>query len=218
MEADSHSSVITALVAGLIAGYGIAMPVGAVATYLVALTARTSLKIGAFAALGVATADGLYALIAAFAGSALTPAIQPIMLPLRWGSALVLIALAVRGTAAAISQYRKRQTSTRAGETPISPARAYMGLLGITMLNPTTVIYFAALVLGSQTTAAPDHLEQAVFVLAAFAASASWQLLLAGGGAMLGRALTGSRGRLVTATASSTVITALALHLLITAR
>jgi threonine/homoserine/homoserine lactone efflux protein len=210
--------VIAALVAGLLAGYGIAMPVGAVATYLVALTARTSLKIGAFAALGVATADGLYALIAASGGSALTLTIQPIMLPLRWASALVLIALAVRGGAAAISQHRKRQTTTRADKTPISPARAYMGLLGITMMNPLTVIYFAALVLGNQTTAAPDYLEQAVFVLAAFAASASWQLLLAGGGALLGQALTGSRGRLVTAMASSTVISALALHLLITAR
>jgi hypothetical protein len=54
--------VIAALIAGLVAGYGIAMPVGAVATYLVALTARSSLKVGVFAALGVASADSLYAL------------------------------------------------------------------------------------------------------------------------------------------------------------
>lgn len=217
MEADSPQVVIAALVAGLLAGYGIAMPVGAVATYLVALTARTSLKIGAFAALGVATADGLYALIAAFGGSALTPLIRPIMLPLRWCSALVLIVLAVRGAAVAIKRYRGRRMSSRTDETPISPVRAYMGLLGITMMNPTTVIYFAALVLGSRTAAAPDHLEQTVFAAAAFTASASWQLLLAGGGALLGRALTGSRGRLVTAMASSTVIAALAVHLLVTA-
>jgi arginine exporter protein ArgO len=193
------------------------MPVGAVATYLVALTARTSLKIGACAALSVATADGLYALIAAIGGSALTHVIEPIMLPLRWASALVLITLAARSGATAIGQYRKRQTATRTDEVPISPARAYMGLLGITMMNPMTVIYFAALVLGSQTATAPDPLEQSVFVLAAFAASASWQLLLAGGGALLGRVLTGGRGRLVTAMTSSTLITALAIHLLISA-
>jgi arginine exporter protein ArgO len=209
--------VIAALIAGLLAGYGIAVPVGAVATYLVALTARTSLKIGAAAALGVATADGLYALIAVIGGSTLTHVIQPIMLPLRWASAMVLIALAVQSGATAISRFRKWQTAARTDEAPISPARAYMGLLGITMVNPTTVIYFAALVLGIQAAAAPDHLEQAVFVLAAFAASASWQLLLAGGGALLGRALIGSHGRLVTAMASSTLITALAIHLLISA-
>src|SRR4051794_41041804 len=111
VEADSRSDVIAALVAGLLAGYGIAMPVGAVGTYLVALTARTSLRIGICAALGVATADGLYALIAVLGGSALTPVLQPIMLPMRCASALVLIALAVRGGVAAISQYRRRQTS-----------------------------------------------------------------------------------------------------------
>lgn len=214
-EAHAPARVSAALLAGLLAGYGIAVPVGAVATYLVALTARTSLKTGACAALGVATADGLYALIAAIGGSALTPVIEPVLLPLRWASALVLVALAVRSGARAIARYRGRQTATLTDEAPISPARAYFALLGITMMNPMTVIYFAALVLGSRTAAAPDHLEQTVFVLAAFAASASWQLLLAGGGALLGRALTGGRGRLVTAMASSTVITALALQLLV---
>ncbi len=36
MEADLRPAVIAALVAGLAAGYGIAMPVGAVAAYLLA--------------------------------------------------------------------------------------------------------------------------------------------------------------------------------------
>lgn len=169
-----------ALVAGLLAGYGIAMPVGAVATYLVSLTARTSLRIGACAALGVATADGLYALVAALGGSALAAVLQPILLPLRLASGLVLAALAIRGAVTACRQYRGRRLTARSGEDPPRPARAYLALLGITLLNPTTVIYFAALVLGSRTAEAVRPLEQGVFVLAAFAASASWQLLLAG--------------------------------------
>ncbi|TVL91203.1 LysE family transporter [Streptomyces sp. SAJ15] len=205
-----------ALVAGLVAGYGIAVPVGAVATYLVALTARTSWRVGAAAALGVATADGLYALLAVVGGSGLTHVVEPIAIPLRCASAVVLIALAAHSGASAISRYRERRTAAARTEAArIGPARAYLGLLGITMMNPLTVLYFAALVLGGQTAADPTLLEQAVFVLAAFAASASWQLLLAGGGALLGRALTGDRGRLVTAMASSTLITALAVHLLI---
>ncbi|MDT7653293.1 MAG: hypothetical protein QOI36_4699 [Pseudonocardiales bacterium] len=69
-------------VAGAIAGYGIALPVGAVATYIVALTARTSLRVGAAAALGVATADGLYALVAVLGGVAIVGLIQPIAVPL----------------------------------------------------------------------------------------------------------------------------------------
>ncbi|MFD7878618.1 LysE family transporter [Streptomyces sp. NPDC059766] len=203
------------LVAGLVAGYGIAVPVGAVGTYLVSLTARTSLRTGACAALGVASADGLYALLAMVGGSALAAALRPVLVPLRWASALVLIALAVLGTVAALRRYRGHRLATRPDPPPPSPSRAYLGLLGITLLNPTTVIYFAALVLGAGAAATARPLEQGVFVLAAFAASASWQLLLAGGGALLGRALTGHRGRLTTALASSGVMVALAVRMLV---
>ncbi|MFF5477692.1 LysE family transporter [Streptomyces sp. NPDC012935] len=206
-----------ALVAGLVAGYGIAIPVGAVATYLVALTARTSLRIGACAALGVATADGIYALAAVAGGAALTGVLQPVLAPLRWASALVLLALAARSGAAAVGEYRKRRTATRGDRMPVSALRAYLGLIGITILNPSTMIYFTALVLGSSTAVRPGPAHQAVFVLAAFAASASWQLMLAGSGALLGRVLTGRRGRLVTALASSALITALAIRLLVSA-
>jgi hypothetical protein len=46
-----------ALVSGLLAGYGVAIPVGAIGVLILGLSARTSLRIGAGAALGVATAD-----------------------------------------------------------------------------------------------------------------------------------------------------------------
>jgi arginine exporter protein ArgO len=72
-------------------------------------------------------------------------------------------------------------------------------------------------VLGRQAAATAGPADQAVFVLAAFAASASWQLTLAGGGAFLGRVLTGSRGRLITALASSVLIGVLAVRLLLAA-
>jgi arginine exporter protein ArgO len=202
--------VTAALVAGLLAGYGIAVPVGAVATYLVSLTARTSLRTGACAALGVASADGLYALAATVGGTALAGALRPVLGPLRWASALVL---AVRGVVSALRHWREHRLTSRPDRPVPGPGRAYLGLLGITLLNPTTVIYFAALVLGTRAAHAVPPLQQAVFVLAAFAASASWQLLLAGGGALLGRALTGLRGRLVTALLSSGVILALAIRM-----
>ena len=84
-------------------------------------------------------------------------------------------------------------------------------------MSPTDSYYFTALVLGRQAAAAPGSADQAVFVVAVFVASASWQLVLAGGGAFLGRVLAGSRGRLVTALASSILIGVLAVHLLIAA-
>ncbi|MGW0736429.1 LysE family transporter [Streptomyces sp. NPDC002851] len=206
-----------ALVAGLVAGYGIAVPVGAVGAYLVSLTARTSWRTGACAALGIATADGLYALLAVAGGAGLARVIEPVADPLRWLSVAVLVVLAARGTVTALARYRAPDGTAGPRGTPLGPGRAYLGLLGITLLNPATVLYFAALVLGSRAAdGATDLPAQLVYVVAAFAASASWQLLLAGGGSLLGRALTGRRGRLATALVSSALITGLAVHLLLT--
>ena len=208
-----------AFVAGLLAGYGIALPVGAVATSLVALTARTSLCIGAAAALGVATADGLYALAAVIGGWTLVTVIKPVAGPLRVASGLVLLAVAVLGACRAVRGYRASTAGSAkavAAVGPLGPLRAYLSLLGITILNPTTIVYFAALVVGNRSaTSIASAPNASLFVIAAFIASASWQLLLAGGGAVLGRLLTGRRGRLITALTSSTIVVGLAVRLLV---
>jgi arginine exporter protein ArgO len=204
--------VSEALVAGLVAGYGIAVPVGAIAALIVALTARAGLRVGAAAALGVATADGLYAVVAVVGGAALAGLIEPLSTPLRWTAAVVLVGLAVRAAVSALRHHHDpdRAPNRRGLSTPV---RAYLGLLGLTLLNPATIVYFGALVLGRQATGALSGMGEAVFVLAAFAASASWQLLLAGGGSVVGRILTGPRGRLATALVSSAVIVLLAVWL-----
>jgi arginine exporter protein ArgO len=208
--------VTAAFVAGLLAGYGIALPVGAVATYLVALTARTSLRIGAAAALGVATADGLYALAAVIGGWTLVTVIKPVAGPLRVASGLVLLAVAVLGACRAVRGYRASTAGSAKAVAPVGPFRAYLSLLGITILNPTTIVYFAALVVGNRSaTSIASAPNASLFVIAAFIASASWQLLLAGGGAVLGRLLTGRRGRLITALTSSTIVVGLAVRLLV---
>ncbi|MER5310303.1 LysE family transporter [Streptomyces sp. NPDC002773] len=202
-----------AVVAGLLAGYGIAIPVGAVGAYLVAVAARTDWRTGAGAALGVAAADGLYALLAVAGGAALVPVLAPVTTPLRWASALVLAVLAVRAAWVALAAYREGGLASRDDGTALTPGRAFLTFLGITILNPMTVVYFAALVLATGPSA-PDGLsDRTAFVLAALAASASWQLLLALGGTLLGRTLTGARGRLGTALASSAVIVVLAVRL-----
>ena len=204
-----------ALVAGLLAGFGVALPVGAIATYLVGLTARTSLRVGASAAVGVATADGLYALLAVVGGGSLAAALRPVADPLHIASAAVLLCVAVLGAVRGIRHYRSQVAgSPRLAAMPGS-ARAYLSLLGITMLNPTTVVYFAALVIGNRSAIASSAPSKVVFVLAAFAASASWQLTLAGGGAVLGRFITGQRGRLITALTSSVIVAALAVAVVV---
>jgi arginine exporter protein ArgO len=209
----------------LLAGYGVAVPVGAIAILIIGLTARTSLRVGVGAALGVATADGLYAVLAVLGGAALAGFIEPIAGPLRWVAAAVLVALAARTAVAAVRHHRDPAAAPpQTGSSLGTPVRAYLGLLGLTLLNPMTIVYFGALVLGRQAADGPgwggggmswqSPAGEAVFVVAAFAASASWQLVIAGSGTLVGRIFTGPRGRLVTALASSVVIVILAVRLL----
>jgi arginine exporter protein ArgO len=208
--------VTDALLSGLLAGYGVAVPVGAIGVLIMGLAARTSLAVGAGAGLGVATADGLYALVAVAGGAAVSGFIRPVAAPLRWTALVVLVGLAAR-TAWVAWRAHREAVSARPSRLALStPGRAYAGLLGLTLLNPATMLYFSALVLGSRAGAGRSLGESALFVGAAFAASASWQLLVAAGGSVLGRALSGNRGRLATALVSSAVMVVLAVRLAVT--
>ena len=195
-----------AVLSGLVTGWAIAIPIGAVGAFLVTLTARTSWRVGAAAALGIATVDGAYAALAVVAGATLATLLAPVATGLRVASAVVLLVIAALTLAHAL-----RGNGEVREAAPMRPGAAYALFLGITAVNPTTVVYFAAIVLGNQdlvSTAA----EGTAFVLAAFVASASWQLALAAGGALLGRAVTGPRGRRTTGVVSAAVIAALAVH------
>ncbi|GAA5191757.1 LysE family transporter [Rugosimonospora acidiphila] len=206
-----------ALLSGLLAGYGVAIPVGAIGVLIMGLAARTSLAVGAGAGLGVATADGLYALLAVACGTAIAGLIRPAAAPLRWTALVVLVGLAARTAWSAWRTHRDALAARPARIALSTPGRAYAGLLGLTLLNPTTVVYFSALVLGRQAVSGDRSVPAGVlFVAAAFAASASWQLLVAAGGSVLGRALAGARGRLATALVSSAVMVVLAVRLAVT--
>ncbi|MCW3820042.1 LysE family transporter [Micromonospora sp. DR5-3] len=203
-----------AFLAGLIAGYGVAIPVGAIAILILGLSARTGFRVGAAAAFGVATADGLYAAVAALGGAAVAARLAPFGGPLRWVAAGVLLALAGHGAWRALhATGPARPAVGRSGlDTPV---RAFTAILALTLLNPATIVYFAALVLGRSDVGGSSTSAAVLFTLGAFLASASWQLLIAGGGTLIGRALTGARGRRITALLSSAIIAALAVATLL---
>jgi len=194
----------------MLAGYGVAIPVGAIAVLILGLSARTSLLLGVSAGLGAATADGLYAALATLGGALVAGLIRPVATPLRWLAAAVLLGMAVRTAVTAWRHYRDPDRPPRGDRGLSSPGRAYLGLLALTLLNPATVLYFSALILARQASAPRSAGASAVFVAAAFVASASWQLLLAVGGSLVGRGLAGPRGRLGTAAVSSALIAVLA--------
>lgn len=200
------SDLTSAALSGLVTGWAIAIPIGAVGAFLVTLSSRTSFAVGAAGALGVATVDGGYAALAVIAGAAVAAALAPVADGLTLASGLVLLVIAALTAVHAV-----RSTAQVRETAPMRPRTAYALFLGITAVNPTTVVYFGAVVLGNPRLVSSTA-EGVVFVLAAFLASASWQLLLAGGGAALGRVATGRRAHLVTGLVSAVVIAALAVH------
>ncbi|WP_460365137.1 LysE family transporter, partial [Actinocorallia lasiicapitis] len=123
--------------------------------------------------------------------------------------------LVLLGVAAQTARSAFRERSERDVPLLTSPVRAFGALLGLTILNPATVVYFAALVLGRQGEDALTGWERPVFALSAFAASLSWQLALAGCGSLAGKALTGGRARLATSLTAAAIIAVLAVVLLV---
>ena len=201
--------MLEAALAGAVAGYAIAIPVGAIAVLIIHTALTSGFRAGVAAGAGTATADGIYATIAAFAGAGVAAFIGPLVAPLRVVGGIVLVLIGLYGLMTAW-QSRDRDTGAHL-PTHRAHGRTYVAVLGLTLLNPATVIYFAALTVGLPFLG--DLSERLVFAAAAFIASLSWQCLLAAFGAMLGRGA-GHRLRLPTAILGNLVVIALGLLVL----
>ena len=204
------------LLTGALAGLAVAMPVGAIGAYLLGLAARERFAVAAAAGLGVASVDGAYALVAAVGGSGLRTVLQAVSTVLTGLAAVVLVGLAGRTLQQAIRRYRAVVPAVAAADRPVGAGRAYLGLVGLTAVNPATVITFSAVVLGRPAGAdAMSGPPVLLFAVGALVASAAWQLLLVGGGAVLGRLLAGRSGQLGIAVASAGLMLGLAVAVLL---
>ena len=188
--------MIAALLAGAVAGYGIAIPVGAIAILIVETGLQRGFRQAAAAGTGAAVADGIYATVAVVFGAVLAVVLVPLDTPLRVLAVVLLVAIAIRG----LLGLRRSSVNAADQEAGVVPAdveaterhgsarRTFATFLGLTLLNPITVTYFTALILGLTGTGV-GPVEKAAFVAGAFLASLSWQLLLAAVGALLHRRL-----------------------------
>lgn len=197
------------LIDGVLAGFGIAIPVGAIAVLIVTTAMRCGFACGASAGAGAATADLVYAAIAAVAGAAVADALAPWATPIKIGGAGLLVAIGVWGL------FRSRPRSNRgpAEEAEQRLLVTYVRFLGLTIVNPLTVVYFTTVILATTAGTARTLLEMTVFVAGAFAASLSWQLLLASMGASARRGLP-PRAQTATAVIGNLFILALAARIL----
>lgn len=180
-DASAVISVPEAAAAGVLAGFAIAIPVGAIAVLILRIGLTRGFAPAAAAGLGVATVDFVYCTLAIVAGAQVASAIES------WGalplyiSGAVLVAI---GTYMLVQAFRAPRAASNAP--PARPLAVYGRFVALTMLNPATVIYFAALAtaLAGQQASGGAHVA---FVLGTGIASAAWQVGLAAAGALLHR-------------------------------
>jgi hypothetical protein len=116
------------------------MPIGAIGTYLVGLAARERTATAAAAALGVASVDGAYAIVAALGGAGLQAFISEVSGWLTWIAAMTLIAVALRAVQRAIRRYRGG--SVTINRLPrLTPLRGYFSLAALTAVKSGHAAY-----------------------------------------------------------------------------
>ena len=171
---------------GALAGFGIAMPVGPITILIVEMSLRRGFSHGFIAGAGTAVMDLLFAGLAALAGEVLAPLLAPFAVGLRVTSALVLIGWGLLG-------FRRTRRLSRAEESKSEIKQRHLHVfvqfLGLTAINPLTLVFFSALILGRGMGDVFTLVEKVSFVLGVGLASFSWQTILAAFGATLHRNL-----------------------------
>jgi arginine exporter protein ArgO len=208
---------LSAVLAGVVAGLALAVPVGAVGVLVVQEALAGGRARGLAAAVGVAATDLLYAGAAVLAGAASSDAIGPHAEPVRWLAAGVLAVVAGRGLHRV---WRSRGTGAwgPAGGRPARPGGApgvALRFAALTVVNPATVVHFA-LVVSGLSRALGSGTDRVGFVVGVFLGSGSWHAALAVTAAAVGGRLSPSpspASRTVTGLAGHGLVLLLALGL-----
>lgn len=171
------AGVVPGLVAGVLAGLGVAVPLGPVGLLVARTGAVHGLRHGLAAGAGVAAVDTTYAVLAAVAGDRLGAALAGRERVVSLVAAVVLLAVAAH-------LLRDATRARPVDAAPVAPGSP-LGVAGrfvlLTAVNPLTVLTFAAL-----TAALPPGSAGIAFVAGVAGASAAWQSLLAVSGSLLG--------------------------------
>lgn len=208
------SSTWTALAAGVGAGYGIAVPLGAIGVLIVHEGLTHGWRTASAAASGTAVVDLGYAGLALAAGAAVTTRLQGYTRALQLAGAVVLVLVVARGLITLRRESppdpAERVPSERvpSGRGPLRTLRAFVAL---TAVNPLTAVYFVVLTTGLGTIVHGTAAAVA-FATGVFLASWSWQLLLAGAGSLAGDRLPPG-ARTVTALAGYLIVLGYAVRL-----
>lgn len=196
---------MSSFLTGLVAGFAIAMPPGAVTSLIVRIGLQRGFRSALAAGWGTATVDGVYCVVAVLAGAALVPLLGAIDPPLRVATGVVLIGLGVRGMLSA-----RREPASAGALDARDLIATYVRFIAITMVNPATLAYFIAVALGFAGAVLNDAFA---FVVGVFAASLTWHAILAVlSGSLHGRL--GPNARAILTIVANGVVIALGLRIL----
>ncbi|RIJ78311.1 hypothetical protein D1871_03200 [Nakamurella silvestris] len=166
---------------GVLAGLGVAVPLGAIGLLLVRQGLESGFRVGAAGAGAVALVDTLYCVLALVAGAVAAPWVRALgSLPALIGGGLLI---AIGGTGLVRLRHpadpRAIDAATRTG------LQVFGVFAGLTAVNPATLVYFAALITALDTSHTLGG-GTVTFVLGVGSASLLWQLGLVAVGATLG--------------------------------
>ena len=168
---------------GLMIGFAIAAPVGPIGVLCIRRSLADGQAIGLATGLGAATADALYALLAALGLTAVGQVMsdQATGIRLVGGFALCFLgAKTLRSAPAAL---------TEGTGGPVRLAGAYATTVGLTLANPATILSFAAIFAGLDASQGKGG-AALILVVGVFLGSALWWLILSSGAGLARRRVT----------------------------
>ncbi|WP_150251815.1 LysE family transporter [Nocardiopsis deserti] len=212
-------------VAGGLAGLGVAMPLGAIGVLLFRQGTTGGFASASAGALAVAAVDTAYCIAAVVLGSTVGTWVASLGRAPGAVAGIVLVALGAHGlwrswgtsrskargprpgrpeTVAGTEALRQTAAVTSKTVPRTHTGRVFLLFLGLTAVNPVTLVYFTALATALEGVGASVS-ATAAFVAGVAAASALWQIALAGVGAFLGGRIT-ERAQKAVGTVSSLIV------------
>lgn len=183
----------------LLFGALLAGTIGPIALLILATAARRGFAAGAFAGLGAALADLLYALVAFSAAAIILPLVAAQAGTIRTACSLLLVGLG-------LAMLLRRPPPA---PPPASASASLWPTFLLTLVNPMTIVVFAGFV--PQLPVAGSPVVAAWLALALFLGSLCVALVVAGAGAAMGAALPGARWQRAIRAASALGIVAFGL-------
>ncbi len=156
-------------------GILVAAPVGAMGVLCIQRTLGRGARAGLATGLGIATADGTYAAIAAFGLSALSSALVAWQTPLRLVGGAVLVYLGVR---AMLTQPKSAACDSPDALDGRGLAALYGSSVGLTLTNPMTIMAFGAVFASAGLAAQPGMATAAIATAGVASGSLAWWVAL----------------------------------------